>query len=301
MKWYETTVKTNKEDIELVSNILIECGANGTVISDPVEVEQLIKELNVVEYADEGLIPKDGFFVTAYFSIDEDINHLKDKLNNGLSTLVNTLNIIEVDDEEWKNNWKKYYQPFYISKHIRIIPIWEKENIKNSKYDVYLDPGMAFGTGTHETTRMCSRLLEKYLTPQMNVIDVGCGSGILSIISKKLAAKEVVAIDIDKSAIKATKENALLNNIDDIKIIQGELKSYVNKNNADIIVANIVSDIIIALLDSFKDYLATNGKIICSGIIKPREEDVKKAILENGYSIEEIIYDNEWVAIVINA
>jgi len=298
MVWNEVQVKCDKTDIEYISNILIEFGATGTYIIDPDEIDEMIKNLSINEYADDKLIPNEGPYVIAYYSIDEDID---EKISDiAIKLKHNDIKITSqvVDDENWKNNWKKYYHEFMISKRIKIIPSWEVKNNKMNKYDVIMEPGMAFGTGIHETTKMCAKLLDNHINTNNTVIDVGCGTGILSIISKKLGAEKVFSIDIDKSAITATNINIENNDVKNITVIEGELSNLDNSNKADIIVANIVSDIIISLSSTFKDYLKKDGIIICSGIISNRESDVKKALINSGFSIIKVTYDNEWVAIV---
>jgi len=300
MIWNEVQIKCNKNNIEYISNILIEYGATGTYIIDPDEIEKMIKNLSIDEYADDRLIPNNGHHVIAYYSIDENMNKKIEQIKNKIGKIDSEITINVVNDENWKNNWKKYYHEFMISKRIKIIPSWEVKNNYIEKFDVIMEPGMAFGTGIHETTKMCAKLLDDYISINDNIIDVGCGTGILSIIAKKLGAKKIFSIDIDKSAVTATKINIKNNNVKNVTVIEGELHNLNSSNKANIIVANIISDIIIDLGNKFKNYLEKGGIIICSGIISDRENDVKNALINSGFSIEKIVYDNEWVAIVAN-
>jgi len=301
MKWFEVSIKTTKENIEFLSNLLIESGANGTSIIDSAEIAEILCDLPIDQYASNNLNIKEEYAVKAYFSLDTDINNIIDNISSKINKDNDSISYIIVDDNNWKNNWKEFFKPFRISKRVKIIPSWEVNNIKMNKYDVIMEPGMAFGTGTHETTNMCAKIIDKYIIKGDDVIDIGCGTGILSIISKKLGAKNIYAIDLDKSAIIATKQNVVLNKINDINILFGELSNLDNSINANIIVVNIIADIVIELTNSFKNYLKKNGIIICSGIIKSREKEVVKALIDNGYTIKEIVYDNGWVAIVANA
>ncbi|MBN2851362.1 MAG: 50S ribosomal protein L11 methyltransferase [Clostridia bacterium] len=301
MKWIEITIHCEKKDIDDISMILFSHGANGTNIIDRDEVIDMIRELAVTEYADDRLIPVDEYSVIAYFSMDEDLDNLLMKLKSSLADKKTLIAHQIVDDVLWKDIWKKYFRTFMISDRVKIIPEWEMKGKTIGKYDVIMDPGMAFGTGTHETTSLCAKLIDKYIRTNDTVIDVGCGSGILSIISKKLGADDVYAIDLDKAAINATKMNCQFNQTESIVTVLGELSALQSEVKADIIVANIIADIIIDLAPLFRNYLKDEGRIICSGIISSREQDVINALLTCGYTIEEIKYDNEWVAITANA
>ncbi len=293
MKWVNVVISCEHKNLEDVSMTLLEAGATGTQIIDPNEIKNMISALAKEEYADDRLIPTNGFQVIAYFTIDKDFTLLKEKYKKKLSFEI-------VDDSEWKDNWKKYYVPFNITDSIKIIPSWDKQLVTN-KLDIIMEPGMAFGTGTHETTKLFAFLIEKYIKPNDKIIDVGCGTGILSIISKKLGASEIIAIDIDETAIRTTKENIIMNKTPKINVALGELNHLDKSNKTNIIIANIVSDIIIELTPIFRDYLVKEGKVICSGIIKSRKNDVINALVINGFNILEIKTDNEWVAIVANA
>lgn len=301
MKWIEITINCEKKDIDVISMILFDHGANGTSIVDRDDVVEMIRDLAVTEYADDRLIPVSDYSVIAYFSIDENITALINSLSANLAGKKTTIRHEIVDDSLWKDKWKKYFRTFMISDRVRIIPEWEKKDMSIGKYDVIMDPGMAFGTGTHETTSLCAKLIDKYIRTKDTVIDVGCGSGILSIIAKKLGADEVIAIDLDKAAINATVKNCELNHTESIVPVLGELSSLKEDIKADIIVANIIADIIIDLTPLFSNHLVSDGRVICSGIIASRESDVINALLSHHFTIEEIMYDNEWVAIVANA
>ncbi len=293
MKWVEVTISCNKDNVEDVSTALFDAGATGTQVIDPNEIKNMIIELSKEEYADNRLIPKTGFKVIAYYTLNTNLSSLKIKYKEKMTTHI-------VDDVNWKDNWKKYYVPFNITESIRIIPSWEKQKATN-KLDIIMERGMAFGTGTHETTKLCAKLLEEHLVNEDKVIDVGCGTGILSIIAKKLGASDVIALDIDDDAIKTTNENIIINKTPEIKVILGELKNIDKQFKYNIIIANIVSDIIIQLSPNLKEYLVKEGKIICSGIIKSRKNDVVKSLEDNGFTIIDVKTDNEWVAIVAYA
>ncbi|MCK5812397.1 MAG: 50S ribosomal protein L11 methyltransferase [Clostridiales bacterium] len=293
MKWVEVIISCNKDNVEDVSVELLDAGATGTQIIDPNEIKNMINELSKQEYADDRLIPKTGFQVIAYYNLNQNLVLIKKKYKEKISTQI-------VDDVNWKDNWKKYYVAFNITESIRIIPSWDKQLVEN-KLDIIMEPGMAFGTGTHETTKLCAKLLEEYIVDKDKVIDVGCGTGILSIIAKKLGASEVTAIDIDDSAVKTTNENIIINETPKVNVVLGELKDIKESKKYNIIIANIVSDIIIKLTPDFKNYLVKEGKIICSGIILSRKDDVVNSLKTNGFTIIDIKTDNEWVAIVAHA
>ena len=301
MKWYEISIFTIKEKLDYFSLELINLGANGTNIIDSEELKDYLANIPFEERSTNLHEKNSVSVVKAYYSIDEDINKLIKSINDLNEFNNDKVVYLVVDDIDWKDNWKKYFKTFFISEHIRIVPLWDIDTLSINKYDVILEPGMAFGVGTHETTRMCAKLLDKYIKLNDEVIDIGCGTGILSIISKKLGAKNVYAIDLDNKAIRATKENIIINNTLDIKVIEGELSNLDNNHKADIIVVNIIADTIIELAPIFKKYLKTNALVICSGIILSKKNEVKKTLIKNGFIIKEIVHDNEWVAIVLNA
>ena len=224
----------------------------------------------------------------------EDANNLKAELNeNNLGQCL----IEEKDDEDWANNWKKYYKPLEIGEKLAIVPEWEAYD-NNERIVIKINPGMAFGTGTHESTYMCLELLERYVKKDDEIFDIGCGSGILAIAGIKLGAKRALAVDIDDKCIDASHENAGLNNLEDkMEIKKGNLLDVV-KGRADLIVSNIIAEIIVDEIKNLKNHMDEGGIFITSGIIKERRQMVIDALEENGFEIIDELEKNNWVAIV---
>ena len=210
-----------------------------------------------------------------------------------------TVEVISVNEDDWANNWKKYYHPINVGQHLVIKPSWIDYEKKPDDIIVELDPGMAFGTGTHETTRMCMAHLEKYIDKNSRVLDVGCGSGILSITSLLIGAKEVMGVDIDPVAVKVAIENGKMNGFTEpaYTIKRGNLVDEA-EGKYDVIVANIIADVIIGVCGDVKQFLADDGVFISSGIIIDRKDDVKNALTEKGYTIIDCVEEGEWVSFV---
>ena len=200
-------------------------------------------------------------------------------------------------EEDWANNWKKYYKPSKVGEKIVVKPIWEEYEVKDEELVVELDPGMAFGTGEHETTRMCIQALEKYVQKDSTVFDVGCGSGILAIAAAKLGAKLAVGVDLDPVAVESAKENVGFNNIDNIEILHGNLIEVID-GKADIVVANIIAEIICILTEDVSRVIKPNGYFITSGIIHDRVEMVTNKLEECGFEVVKVNKDGEWNCII---
>jgi ribosomal protein L11 methyltransferase len=308
MKWNEIKIKTSEEAYDAISYMLTSIGAGGVAIEDPNDIRKEIQKPNSLDYADEELLNSLGedVVIKAYFpgetNVSEIIALIKEKLtyiNNFLNVGEGYIGYCEVDDEDWSTSWKKYYKPFELTDGLVVKPTWEKYDNKNDEIVIDLDPGMAFGTGTHETTKMCAVFLHKYLKSGYSVIDVGCGSGILSIISCKLGASRVTAVDIDEVAVKVTKENCEINRVDhSVTAFKGVLTDIKNEK-ADMIIANIISDVIIDLSSNIPGYLKEGGLFIASGIIKERKDEVFKKYLSEGFKCEETIEMGEWVAMAL--
>ncbi|HEY5585541.1 MAG TPA: 50S ribosomal protein L11 methyltransferase [Ruminiclostridium sp.] len=309
MKWYEMRINTTDEASDAVSEMLTSMGAGGVAIKDPFEIRKELLKPNSLDYADDEFLASlgDDVIISAYFHDGLDINDLLKKINDGLKNISQFLDVgkgfegyNEVDDEDWATSWKKYYKPFKLTDRIVIKPTWEEYNALTSDVIVEMDPGMAFGTGTHETTQMCSILLDKYIRDEYEVLDVGCGTGILSIIAAKLGAKKVSAIDIDEVAIKVANENIEINKenskINAFRGVLSDLKK--DENKFDIIVANIIANVIIDLSSFIPYYVKKNSLFITSGIIKERKQDVLDACTKNGMSCIETLEMGEWVAMV---
>lgn len=307
MKWTEIVIKTTEEASDAISEMLNTIGAGGVVIEDPNEIRRQIESPNSLDYADQEFMDSLGTEVTvkAYFSEEKKAEELAALIKEKLKFISQFLDVgkgyagcSSVDDEDWSTAWKKYYKPFNISNSVVIKPSWEEYNKKDGEIVIEMDPGMAFGTGTHETTRLCSQLLEEYVRPGDTVIDVGCGTGILSIIAVKLGAKNAIAVDIDEVAARVCKENCKINGVlDSISVSKGVLTD-IKPQKVDIVVANIIADVIIGISGQVPEYLKKGGVLLTSGIIRERKDDVVKTYTDLGFELVKVLEMGEWVAIV---
>lgn len=296
MKYIEMTINTSKDKKDIIEGILFDYGIYTTeeISSDIVdELDQDEKDWDFIDYP---LLNsnEDIFALRVYPENMEDANNLKAELSE--KKLGQCL-VEEKDDEDWANNWKKYYKPLEVGEKLAIVPEWE--DYDNDKRTVIkINPGMAFGTGTHESTYMCLNLLEKYVKKDDDIFDIGCGSGILAIAGLKLGAKKALLVDIDEKCIDASHENAGLNDLEDkMEIKKGNLLDVV-KGRADLIVSNIIAEIIVDEIKNLKNHMDKGGIFITSGIIKERRQMVIHTLEENGFEIIDELEKNNWVAIV---
>lgn len=306
MKWTEITIKTTTEAVEAVTNILYDMNVGGVSIEDPKDFKFQKKNEYDWDFVEEEIFNSgyDGVIIKTYITeerdVTDDINIIKERINAlkgfGIDIGDAIVELSEVDEQDWANEWKNYYKPTKIGEKIVVKPTWEEYEKKEDDLIVELDPGVAFGTGTHETTTMCIQQLEKYVNENSKVFDIGCGSGILAISAAKLGAKDVLAVDLDEVAVKVSKENVSLNNVD-VKVMHGNLMEVVN-DKADIVVANIIADIIKILAKDIKNFMKEDAVFISSGIIHKKVDEVKNSLEENGLEIVEIQTLGEWNAIV---
>jgi len=309
MNWTEVTVKTTTEAVEAISNILLEERCGGIMIEDPKDF--LFQKKNELDwdYVEEEVFNKsnqDGVLIKTYIPEERNVLELVETIKAKISLLPSfgldigegTVSLSNVNESDWANEWKKYYKPTKIGQKIVVKPTWEDYEKQESDLIIELDPGMAFGTGTHETTSMCIRELEKYVDKTKRVFDIGCGSGILAIAAAKLGAKEVVAGDLDEVAVKVSKENCELNNVSDKVIVKHGSLFEVVEGKANVIVANIIADIIKILANDVSKFLSEDGVFISSGIIHAKIDEVVEALEKNGFEIVEIVKLGEWSAIV---
>jgi len=311
MQWCEAVVHTTTEGSDIVSELLMRLGAVGTEIIDRADVPDPDKPGVYWELYDKKLLenmPED-VLVKGWFAQDEHTHDVLGNVRQQLSELLQsdfgldlgtlTLDMQNVADEDWSENWKKYYKPFRIGSHLVVKPTWEPYTARKGDLVIELDPGMAFGTGTHETTNMCMQLPEKHLSSGLRVMDVGTGSGILAIAAARLGATDILAIDIDPDAVKVAKENVALNGVEkQVRVVVGDLcKSEAMP--CELAVANIVADAICMLAGPLTRHLVKDGLLICSGIIREREQDVLAAAKEAGYTVYDRIEKGEWVALCL--
>lgn len=305
-EWVEVSIFTSSEAVEAVSGILYNTGVKGLAIEDPQDIEFKKKHPGDWDYFDESILDvKDGALIKGYYKNDSKLNeylsYIKESINNleqfGIDKGKGLVTAANVNEEDWENNWKKYYKPTKVGERIVVKPIWEEYKPKDDELIVELDPGMAFGTGTHETTRMCIKALEKHVKNESTVFDIGTGSGILSISAAKLGAKKVVGVDLDPVAVKSASENVKFNDINNVRILEGNLMDVV-EGKANIVIANIIADVIISLAKDVRNFILKGGLFISSGIINDRKDDVIRELEKNDFDIEEVNADGEWVCIV---
>ncbi len=321
MKYIEFKVRASRQGIEQVTAMFMSKGIDSVSITDPADMEDILNKKNEYDwdYVDDQL--KEDLerepSISAYF---EDTPENREKIQE-LKIAVMMLKskeleglygwdvdfgrlyaeAVTVDDEDWKDKWKENFKPSKITKRIVVKPTWEEYIAGDGEIVLQIDPGMAFGTGTHETTSLCLRLMEKYLSDfpeNKKVLDIGCGSGILSIAAALLGAGEVMAGEIDKDAVSVAAENVKLNGVlNNVSVVQGDLIKGIDFK-ADIIVANLMADLVMVLAESAANHMEDGGIFISSGILTEKKETVSEAIRNAGFEILEIEEDGEWCAIV---
>lgn len=312
MKWNQFRLKTTTEAEDIVSSMLADLGIEGVQIEDKIPLTQSDKEQMFVDILPD--IPEDDGCAYLTFYLDEDVDkqELLLKVRQELEEMRSYLNVGEctieesqTEDVDWVNNWKQYFHQFYID-DILVIPSWENVEAKDSdKMVIHIDPGTAFGTGMHETTQLCIRQLKKYVTEDTEILDVGCGSGILGMLALKFGAKHSVGTDLDPCAIDATYENmdnngisrdqyeVMIGNIIDDKAVQDK----VGYEKYDIVAANILADVLVPLTPVIIHQMKKDGIYITSGIIEDKEDVVVEAVKEAGLEVLEVNHQGEWVSV----
>ena len=305
--WIEVRVITKSEALEPISGIFYSLDCKGVAIEDPEDILGREQGPLTWDFADINVLEHKGkvAVVKAYFAEEDNIEDVLEYVNERLTELKEMgLDLGEakvehekMHEEDWANTWKQYYKPTKVGEKIVVKPIWEEYEEKEGELVVNLDPGMAFGTGTHETTRMCIQALEKYVKEESTVFDVGCGSGILAIAAAKLGAKLAVGVDLDPVAVESSIENVGYNNLNNIEILHGNLVEVID-GKADIVVANILAEIICILTDDVKRVMKDGGVFITSGIIHDRVDMVCEKLEATGFEVIEKNRDGEWNCIV---
>ncbi|SDX67799.1 50S ribosomal protein L11 methyltransferase [Salimicrobium album] len=305
MNWSEISIHTTNEAVEPVSNLLQESGAGGVVIEDPSDLEKYAARFGEIYDLDPSNYPKDGVIVKAYLpessSSPEVIKEIEASVASltdyGIDIGYNEITVAVIKEEDWANSWKKYYKPVKISEKITIAPTWEDyEADTTEELVIEMDPGMAFGTGTHPTTALSMQALEKYIRDGDVVLDVGAGSGILSVGAVLLGADHVHAFDLDEIAVQSTRNNAQLNGVEDrVKAKENNLLEGVTQE-ADVIVANILAEIIVKFPNDAFSLLKPGGYFITSGIIKGKKDLVRNSLEEAGFEIVETTNMKDWVS-----
>ena len=312
MKWNQFRLKTTTEAEDIVSSMLADLGIEGVQIEDKIPLTQSDKEQMFVDILPD--MPEDDGCAYLTFYLDEDVDkrEMLMKVRQELEEMRSYLNVGEctieesqTEDVDWVNNWKQYFHQFYID-DILVIPSWENVEAKDSdKMVIHIDPGTAFGTGMHETTQLCIRQLKKYVTEDTEILDVGCGSGILGMLALKFGAKHSVGTDLDPCAIDATYENmdnngigrdqyeVMIGNIIDDKAVQDK----VGYEKYDIVAANILADVLVPLTPVIIHQMKKGGIYITSGIIEDKEDVVVEAVKEAGLEVLEVNHQGEWVSV----
>ncbi|MFM1581024.1 50S ribosomal protein L11 methyltransferase [Helcococcus bovis] len=281
---------------ELIQSNIYNFENIGFEVDDPIEKRNLLMELPEWEISDIKVVDNGTISYGVYFEESDLGKSELERLRNFLIQKIENFESEElfIDNSNWEEEWKKSYKSFNIGNKIFIKPSWE-ERPETDRIIIEIDPKMAFGTGTHETTSMCMEYVENDNLIGKDILDIGCGSGILSILAKKLNANQVDACDIDKIAIASTKENAIINNVE-LNAFESNLFSNV-KNKYDLIFANILAEIIVVMLDDVDDFLKENGRLVLSGIIKEKEKLVKDKLESKGFEVIDTKYKNDWVLI----
>ncbi len=297
MDWTEITVTISPQDIDITSDIANEIVPYGIYIEDYTNLEENVEEIAHIDLIDEDLLQKDRTHAKVHMYIScednpfEALQQISERLRG--ANVDFTIDTLDCKDEDWLNNWKQYFQPTPVGEKLLIRPSWRKNYDPQGRTVINLDPGLAFGTGTHETTRLCLGVLENAVNKNTTVLDIGCGSGILAIASLLLGAKSAVGVDIDPLAVKTAVENAELNNVSHkFTAIEGSFTRNV-QGKFDIVVANIVADAIIVLSEGVKDFMKEDSIYIMSGIIDTRVDEVISAVSKN-FEITDKLFLNDW-------
>ena len=299
MNYREIKLKFKKEYEEKVEIFLSYLGIDNMAIEDPDDLKIFQERQNAWDLYDDDLIKleKGHIRFTIYLDDIADNDEREAKIMAYIKELGGEFSKEIIDDSDWKNNWKKFFKILKPNKTIVIVPTWEEYEKKDGEEIIKLEPGMAFGTGSHETTSLCIKKLEEYMKPGMKVLDIGTGSGILSIAASKLGASEVLGVDIDPMSVYIANENKKLNEVKNANFIVGDLLSKV-KDKYDIVVSNILAEVIVTMTGDLHKFMNKDGIFISSGILKVKSAMVIDSLEANGFDILNVEDLNEWTSIV---
>lgn len=312
MKWNKFRIKTTTEAEDIVCSSLMDLGVQGVEVEDKIPLTQREKEQMFVDILPEIDVDDGVAYISFYLEEDEDKEKMLQAVREELKEIGTYVNVgsmeieeSQTEDVDWVNNWKQYFHQFTID-DVLIIPSWEDVQPEDEdKMIIHIDPGTAFGTGMHETTQLCIRQIKKYVTEDTEILDVGCGSGILGMLALKFGAKHSTGTDLDPCAIDATHENMDVNGIsrDQYRVMIGniiddkEVQDQVGYDRYDIVVANILADVLVPLTPVILNHLKTGGIYITSGIIEEKEETVVEAVKAAGLEVLEVNHQGEWVSV----
>ncbi len=303
MNWTEITVKIPTEYTDTAAAIANMTVPYGIYIEDYSDLEAKAEEIAHIDLIDEELINKDRTEALIHIYISECDNaaealaFLKERLT--AENIPFSCGAEGVNDADWSENWKKYFHATEIGDKLAIVPSWEEYDNKENRKILHIDPGAAFGTGTHATTSLCLSMLENYVAEGSKMLDIGCGSGILSIASVLLGAETAVGVDIDAQSVKTAKETAELNNVSGkTEYIVGDLADKIS-GKYNVVCANIVADVVIRLLGDVRTFMEENAVLLVSGIIDARENDVLAAAEKHGFKVKEKQYKDNWCAFAL--
>ena len=304
MEWQEITVITGPDAVEAVAQCFYQVGSGGVVIEDSALLKTKINEgkWDAFEFPEE-MLQRSFPVVKGYLPVNEELPPKLEELKRGIEEIMarlgqapGTITLATVQEEDWANSWKAYFKPFKLGNKIVIKPSWESYQAGEGEIVLEMDPGMAFGTGTHITTAMCAAFLEKYLQPGDRVYDVGTGTGILAMMAASIGAQSVLALDYDQVAVRVAGENIAHNGLEQLVTVkQNDLLDGV-EGKADFIAANIIADIILKLLPQVQARLRTGGLFLASGIIEERQAEVRQTAQAAGFELLEERSKEEWVA-----
>ncbi len=313
MEWIKVDLYTSSEGLETLYEELSKIGIDSFEVEDPKDFNSFLEDVSPHwDYVDSSLMAlKDAETKIVLYLPDNtqgndmllSVKKLAEDLKKedpGKTLGRLALSCSKINEEDWQNNWKQYYKPTRVGKNLVIVPLWENYPPDSKDIVIKMDPGMAFGTGTHATTRLCLELLEDCVRPGARILDLGCGSGILAVCAALLGASRAEGVDIDPLAVKTARENALLNGVKErTHFMEGDLTEKTKgRHQYDIICANIVADVILRLCPKITQYLKPDGIFIASGIIKERSQQVADALRQNGLDIKRILEEEDWVALL---